>query len=54
MRPGKDRQAQVDSGRIDGINHLVEIESVGIPGIQPSRSSILTGLYLYKLSGGVI
>ena len=35
MRPRKDRQAQVDGGRIDGINHLVEIESVGVTGIQP-------------------
>ncbi len=37
MRPGKDRQAQVDGGSINGINHLVEIESVGVTGIQPSR-----------------
>lgn len=36
MRPGKDRQAQVDGGSIDGINHLVEIEPVGVAGIQPS------------------
>lgn len=36
VRPGKDRQAQVDGGSIDGINHLVEVESVGVPGIQPS------------------
>lgn len=36
MRPGKDRQAQVDGGSINGINHLVEIEPVGVAGIQPS------------------
>lgn len=36
MRPGKDRQAQINGGSIDGINHLVEIESIGVPGIQPS------------------
>lgn len=37
MRPGEDRQTQVDGGSVDGINHLVEIESVGVTGIQPPR-----------------
>jgi len=37
MRPGKDRQAQIDGGSINGINHLVEIKTVGVTDIQPSR-----------------
>ena len=37
MRPRKDRQAQIDGGSINGINHLVEIKSVGVTDIQPSR-----------------
>lgn len=37
MRPWEDRQAQINGGSINGINHLVEIESVGVTCIQPLR-----------------
>ena len=34
--PGKHRQAQIDSRGIDGINHLFEVQTVGVFGIEPS------------------
>jgi len=34
MCPRKHRQTQVDSGGVDGVNHLVEVEAVGVSGAQ--------------------
>ena len=36
MGPGEHRQAQVDSGSVHGINHLIKIESIGVCGIKVS------------------
>ena len=37
MSPGKHRQAQINRGGIDGINHLVDVESVGVFAIKSPR-----------------
>jgi len=37
VRPRKHRQAQIDSRGIDGVDHLFEVQAVGVFGIKPSR-----------------
>ena len=37
MSPREHRQAQINSGRIDRINHLVEVQSVGVSAVKAPR-----------------
>jgi hypothetical protein len=37
MSPRKHRQTQINRGGIDGINHFVDVESVGVFAIKPPR-----------------